>query len=101
MRRRAELLADYHSRIEPFADFVDIRGLPLNRTRSGKVVAVVAIDELAWTKQAGDLVAVIDQGVKQRKLGNSVELRITGTVTASAREGLRERGWKVVENISR
>ena len=100
-RTRAELLADQHSRVEPFVDFVDVRGIPLNQTRSGKVVAVMALDELAWTKQASDFVAVIDQDFKQRKLGNSVEVKITGTATPSAKEGLRERGWKVFENISR
>lgn len=80
-------------------DFVDIRGILLNQTGSGKVVVVIAIDELAWTKQASDLAAAIDQDIKQRKLGNSVEVRISGTATPPAREGLREQGWKVVENI--
>jgi hypothetical protein len=56
---------------------------------------------LAWTKQASDFVAVIDQDVKQRKLGNSVEVKILGTATPMAREGLRERGWKLSENIPR
>jgi hypothetical protein len=100
-RTRAELLADYHRRVEPLLDFVDVRGIPLNQTRSSKVIAVVPIDELAWTKQVSDFVAVIDQDVKHRKLGQSIELRITGTVTALAKEGLHERGWKVVENIPR
>ena len=100
VRRRAELLADYNSRVQPLANFIDVRGLPLNRTRGGKVVAIVAFDKLAWTKQVSDLVAVIDQEVKQRKLGNSVEIRITGTATAAAKAGLREQGWMVFENIS-
>lgn len=100
IRRRAELLTDYHSRIEPFADFVDVGGLPVNRTRSGKVVAVVEFDEFVWTKQASDFVAVIDQEIKQRKLGTTVEMRIAGTATPLARQGLREKGWKLFENMS-
>jgi hypothetical protein len=100
IRHRAQLLAAHHSRVEPFADFLEVRGLPLNRTRSGKVVIVVPFDELAWTKQASDLVAVIDQEVKQRKLGNSIEVRTTGTATPAARDGLSQLGWKVFENIS-
>jgi hypothetical protein len=99
-RTRAELLADQHTRVEPFTAFVDLRGIPLNQTRGGKVVAVVGLDELGWTKQLSDFAATIDHDVKQRKLGNSDELWITGTATASARVGLRERGWKVVENMS-
>jgi hypothetical protein len=100
IRHRAEMLADYHARVEPFADFVEVRGLPLNRTRAGKVVAIVAFDQLMWTKQASDLVAVIDEDIRQRQLGTSIELRIAGTATALAREGLRERGWNLVENSS-
>jgi hypothetical protein len=73
----------------------------VNQTRSGKVVVVAALDELAWTKQASDFVSVIDQDVKQRKLGNSVEVRISGAATALAKASLRERGWTVIENISR
>jgi hypothetical protein len=100
-RTRAELLADQHSRVEPFVDFVDVRGIPLNQTRTGKVVAVVALDELAWTKQMSDFVAVMDQDIKQRKLGNSIEVRVSGTATALAKASLRERGWTVIESISR
>jgi len=100
IRHRAEMLADYHHRVEPFADFVEVRGVPLNRTRAGKVVAIVPFDQLVWTKQASDLVFVIDQDIRQRQLGTSIELRITGTATALARGGLRDRGWNVVENVS-
>ena len=50
MRRRAELLAEYNRIVEPFTDFVDSRGLPLNRIPNGKVIAVAALDELARTK---------------------------------------------------
>ena len=100
-RTRVELLAEQYNRVERFVDFVDIQGIPLNQTRSGKVVAVVALDELAWTKQVSDFVAVMDQDIKQRKLGNSVEVRISGTATPMAKEGLRERGWKLFENIAR
>jgi hypothetical protein len=100
IRRRAELLADHHNRVEPFADFFEVRGLPLNRTRAGKVVAIVGFDQLVWTKQASDLVAAVDQDIKQGRLGNSVELRMTGAATAEARQGLQERGWTLFENIS-
>lgn len=74
-----------------------MRGFPLNRTRSGKVVAIMPCDELAWTKPANDLVEVIDRDVKQRKLGKIVELRLSGTTTTLAGRSLRDHGWLVVE----
>jgi hypothetical protein len=42
----------------------------------------------------------MNQDIRQRQLGTSIELRIAGAATALAREGLRDRGWNVVENIS-
>jgi hypothetical protein len=100
MRRRAEMLADHHARVEPFVDFVEVRGFPLNRTRSGKVVALAGLDQLSWTKQASDLVAVVDQDIRQRRLGNVVEFRIQGTFTPMAKQGLSDRGWKAFEHVA-
>jgi hypothetical protein len=100
IRRRAELTAEFHMRVEPFADFIAIRGLPLSRTRSGKIVVVAGLDRLVWTHQANDFVAAIDQDVKHGKIATDVELRITGTATERTKEGLRERGWKLFEKTS-
>jgi hypothetical protein len=101
IRRRAELLADYHTRVEPLTAFVDLRGFPLNQTRSGKVLALIPVDELAWTKEASGVVDVIDRDVKARKLGSVVELRTSGALTPLARKSMTERGWKVVEHVVR
>jgi hypothetical protein len=100
VRRRAELTAEHHLRVEPFSEFVMFRGFPFNRTRSGKIVMVVGLDHLIWTRQASDMVAVIDQDIKQGKPGTVVEIRLTGTASERAKEGLRERGWKLFENVS-
>jgi hypothetical protein len=99
-RRRAELIADQHTRVSPFADFSDIIGFPLNRTADGRVVAVLPLDQLAWTGPVSDLVASLDQTIKERRLGNAVEIRLSGTVTDAARQGLAEQGWTVVERLT-
>jgi len=100
MRRRAETLSDHHTRVEPLSDFIEVRGFPLNRTRSGKVLVLVPLDQFVWTKQGSDLAAAVNQDVKQRKLGTAIEFRVGGTVTATAKQGLSERGWKVFEHVS-
>lgn len=97
MRKRIEMIAAHHETVERLADFVDVRDFPLNRSRGGKLVAIMICDVLAWTRPANDLVAVIDQDVKQRRLGSGVELRLSGTVTTLAGRSLREHGWTVVE----
>ena len=98
VRRRAELLAQYHHNVEPLVDFITAHGFPLNVTRSGQIVAIFPLDRVAWTKPVSDLVTVIDEDLRGHNLGNNIEVRITGTATASAREGLSQAGWKLVEN---
>lgn len=96
MRRRAELIATQHT-TEPLLDFIEVRGFALNRARASKVVAVLPVDELAWTKEAEAVVDAVGKEVKDRKLGDVVELRVTGTVTPLTAKNLRERGWKLYE----
>ena len=100
LRRRAELTAEYHNGVESFTEFIDTSGVPLNVTRSGRIVAIFPLDGLAWTQTTNNAVAAIDRELKRRKL-EDVEIRITGSATASVRRGMQELGWKLVENIER
>lgn len=101
VRRRAEMIVDYHTGVEPLADFTLVGGLPLNRTRAGKIVGIFPIDQLVWTRQASDFVAVMDRDIRARKLASAVEVRIAGTTTATAKQGLSEYGWMVFEQGAR
>ncbi|WP_210208515.1 hypothetical protein, partial [Rhodoplanes roseus] len=99
-RRRAELIADHHLKTEALAEFVDVRGLAVNRTRGGTVVAVVPFDMLAWTEPVSGLVAAMDDDIRRGGLGKAIEIRVTGGVTERARQGLREHGWTLVETAA-
>ena len=101
IRLRAEMLAACHAQAAPLRAFVDLRGFALNQGRNGKVVVILPVDELAWTKEASGLVDAIDQDIKARKLGNGVDLLVSGTLTPLARKSLSGRGWKVVERVAR
>jgi hypothetical protein len=97
MQRRAELIAIQHTRTEPLLDFIEVRGFALNRARGAKIIAVLPVDELAWTKEAEAVVNALSKEIKERKLGDAIELRVSGTLTPLAAKNLRERGWKPSE----
>lgn len=100
LRKRAELTAEYHNKVEPFAEFVDASGVPLSVTKSGRVVAIFPLDGLSWTDTTDRAFRAIDRELKKKNLGKNVEIRLTGTTTDSVREGARARGWKLVENVN-
>jgi hypothetical protein len=101
IRLRAEMLAACHAQMAPLSTFVDLRGFALNQGRNGKVIVILPVDELAWTKEASRLIEAIGQDIKARKLGSGVELLVSGALTPLARKSLSERGWKVVERVAR
>ena len=100
LRRRAEMLARFQSSTGALASFVLVRGLPLNQLRNGRILVLVPLDELAWTKQAGGAFTAITDELKRSKVTGGVELRITGRATPMARSMLESMGWTVVEKTA-
>ena len=98
-RRRAELLADHHRRVEPIVEFINAGWVPLNRTRGSRTLLLFPMDGLAWTKATSDVVVSIDHELRQRNLAGSVEVRISGMATPVVRDNLRRMKWNLVENI--
>jgi len=101
LRRTAELLAADHRRHGGYVRFVSLAAFPYVITRDGRVMAILPIDALSWTREtAGGFTAVSRE--RRRIAPNAKgELRITGTATAMAKEALKEQGWVVVEHQPR
>src|SRR6185312_1000182 len=85
LRRRAELIAEYNRHVEPLLEFIAARGVPLNLTRTGRIVAILPLDGLAWTESVNDLVLAMDQDLKARYPNGEIEVRVSGKATANAR----------------
>ena len=81
------------------ASFVLVRGFPLNQLCDGRVLALVPLDELAWTKKAAGAFSAITEELRRLKVAPGAELQITGRATPMARKMLQSMGWTVVENI--
>jgi hypothetical protein len=98
MRRQAELMADDYRKHHNYVRFVALSNYPFVITRDNRIMAVLPIDALSWTRAtAAGFAGVTEQRrrVAPRARG---ELRITGTATALAKKELKAQGWTVVEN---
>ena len=98
MRRQAELMADDYRKHHNYVRFVALSSYPFVITRDDRIMAVLPIDALAWTREtAAGFAGVTAQRrrVAPRARG---ELRITGTATALAKKQLKAAGWTVLEN---
>jgi hypothetical protein len=98
MRRQAELMADDYRKHHNYVRFVALSNYPFVITRDNRVVAVLPIDALSWTREtAAGFSGVTAQ---RRRVAPKArgELRITGMATALAKKELKAQGWVVVEN---
>lgn len=100
LRRRAEMLARYQRSTGSLASFVLVRGFPLNQLRDGRILALVPLDELAWTKKAAGAFSAITEELRRLKVAPGAELHISGRATPMARKMLQSMGWTVVENVA-
>jgi hypothetical protein len=101
LRRRAEMLAYYHVRTAPLANFLNVAGFPLNQKRDGRVLALLPLDFLVWTKTSNNAFVVVSEDLRRRNLISGAELRITGIATPLAQRNLRKLGWMVAQNTPR
>ncbi len=97
MQQNAEMLANYITEVET-GDIVSIGDEAWLVTRSGKLVAAVPIDYLAWTAEVQGAEQVVSDIVKKQGI-KSKELLIEGRVGPTARKALEARGWKVRDNV--
>jgi hypothetical protein len=96
-RRRAELLAERGRELGGIADFINVGGFALNRTRAGNVVALFPCDDIAWTAITERAVTAItrdlphDSAVVRKPI-----LATNGEVTPMASREFQKLGWQVV-----
>jgi hypothetical protein len=76
--------------------FVKLGTLVGALTNEGKLVLCFPLDNLCWTKALGKLSGGIEAAVDKFKPA-AVELWVTGTVSARAKQALSERKWVVRE----
>lgn len=95
IRRRAELMANYHRTKEKLATFIILAGLPLTQTLSGRILALLPLDAFSWTQKNARLITTITDEMQNKKIQNGAEFRTTGWATLKAEKMLKSLGWRV------
>jgi hypothetical protein len=98
MRRQAELLADDYRKHGGYVRFVALASYPFVFTRDGKVMALLPIDALSWTRTTSRGFAQVTAERKRAAPKAHGELRIAGMATRLAKRELKKEGWTVVEH---
>jgi hypothetical protein len=91
-RRRVELLAG-SAKSFGIGAFVDLGGLPLNRLKDGRLLALFPLDEVAWTERVAGIVTRAAEAAKSEAV--PPVLAITGTLTPLAQQEISKLGWTV------
>jgi hypothetical protein len=96
-RRRAELLAERGRELGGIADFINVGGFALNRTRAGNVVALFPCDDIAWTATTERAVTAISRDLPHDGAAARKPILATnGAVTPMASSEFQKLGWQVV-----
>jgi hypothetical protein len=96
-RRRAELLAERGRELGGIADFINVGGFALNKTRAGNVVALFPCDDIAWTAITESAVTAISRDLPHDgAVARKPILATNGAVTPMASSEFQKLGWQVV-----
>jgi hypothetical protein len=98
MRRMAELMADDYRRHGGYVRFVSLASFPYVLTRDGRVMAILPIDALSWTRETAAGFGQVSAERKRVAPKARGQLRITGMATALAKKELKAQGWAVLEH---
>jgi hypothetical protein len=69
--------------------------LPIATSRDNGLIAVFALDTLAWTKDNNEAITALTGAARAQGMGGPFILSITGSVTPMARQQLTALGWEI------
>jgi hypothetical protein len=96
-RRMAEALANDYRRHGGYVRFVSLADFPYVLTRDGRVMAIVPIDVLSWTRETAAGFGQVSADRKRIAPKARGVLRIAGQATSLAKKRLKAEGWAVLE----
>jgi hypothetical protein len=95
--RRADLLAARSAELGGLVAFVPVAGHAVNVTRTGKVVALFPVDDLAWVESSKHTVLAANAALRSRNSNAGAVFATTGQVTPKAAAEIKKLGWQVVQ----
>jgi hypothetical protein len=94
----AELLQRFHQ-AEPVEALLPDSRAVVAKTKEGRAVVLVALDYVPWNQEADKALTEIAARAKAELGARSLELRLKGSLSPTAKKELRARGWTIVENL--
>jgi hypothetical protein len=94
----AEMLARFHKTAPVAAVLPDSRAL-VAKTKDGRVVVMLPVDWVRWTEAYEKALGEVEKRAKAELGATKLELRMTGTMSAVAKQEMATRGWTFVENV--
>jgi len=90
-RRQAELMAAYHTLIEPVQRIVVLNNVPFMQRANGIIVGTFSADFVDWTQEVG----VFAYNVTGEAQGAPLEVWITGFLSEQSEQRFTELGWTI------
>jgi hypothetical protein len=69
------------------------------KTRQGVAVALLPVDWVRWTAAFEKSLAEIEARAREELGATAFEMRLTGSMSETARTEVQARGWTVVEHL--
>lgn len=95
-RRLAELMAARSNGLGGITSFILVAGQPMTIRRSGTPVALVPLDDLAWSAVPRRAFLAATAQLRREQPGDHPVLATTGDVTPMASRELKKLGWQIV-----
>jgi hypothetical protein len=94
----AEMMARFHKTAPVAALLPDSRAL-VAKTKDGRGVVMLPVDWVRWTEAYEKALGEVEKRAKAELGAAKLELRMTGAMSAVAKQEMVTRGWLVVENV--
>jgi len=95
--RRADLLAARSAELGGLVAFVPVAGHAVNVTRTGTVVALFPLDDLAWAAAPRRTFLAANAELRRRSPNSKAVFATTGLVTPRATAEITKLGWQIVK----
>ncbi len=91
-QRIAEMMVDYHTDVEPFAEIIPVRRAVVGYTTGQSIVATLPIDYVYWTERADKGIDALLRLETQNRPVKGMKLFISGRFSPLARQVLLSKG---------
>lgn len=98
-QQMAETMLGYHNTISPLDEIVVVDGMVIAQARSGNTLVPFPLDRGVWTARAQKILEGIKANREAAGFKGTIDIWVTGTVSAMARQQLANRGFSVAENV--